>query len=82
MVFTIEEILEKSRRDANGVTFEEALKHTSELKLSLKSSDSLFCLRHRIRKIPLLAHLHLRRLHGERFFRDNGDKLCFASGRV
>lgn len=36
MVFTIEEILEKSRRDANGVTFEEALKHTSEMKLSLK----------------------------------------------
>jgi hypothetical protein len=30
MVFTIEEILEKSRNEANGVTFEEALKRTSE----------------------------------------------------
>lgn len=31
MVYTIEEILEESRRKANGVTFEEGLKLTSEL---------------------------------------------------
>jgi hypothetical protein len=30
MVFSIEEILEKSQREANGVSFEEALKRTSE----------------------------------------------------
>lgn len=31
MVFTIAEILEKSQREANGVSFEDALERTSEL---------------------------------------------------
>lgn len=31
-MFTIDEILEKSRRDANEVSFEEALKETREFK--------------------------------------------------
>jgi hypothetical protein len=31
MVFTVEEILEKSRQQAIGVTFDEALKETSSL---------------------------------------------------
>lgn len=35
MVYTIEEILEKSKREANGVSFEDALKRTRELRKSL-----------------------------------------------
>lgn len=37
MVSTIDEILEKSRRDTVGVSFEEALKETRELKYSSSS---------------------------------------------
>lgn len=42
MVFTVEEILEKSRRDANGVSFEEALKRSSKF-VEIMKVIQIFC---------------------------------------
>lgn len=39
MVFTIEEVLEKSKEAAGGVSFEEALKRTSNFKINVNSQS-------------------------------------------
>lgn len=83
MVFTIEEIMEKSRQDASGVSFEEALKKTRESnQIENFQGQTNFLVSHRFRQVPLLPHLHIWRVHGERIFRDDGHQLRSSGGRM
>lgn len=79
MVFTVEEILEKSRQHAIGVEFDDALKATSKKLWKLFFFKLVSFSFDRVWEVPLLSHLHLGSLYGECIFRNDGSELCFAS---